>query len=173
MVSESKKTKANDLRRKFEMAKGIYLTEFKGLTVSEALKLRRMLWPLNVEYRVVKNTYLRYASQGTGSEALAPYFQGPTAALFCFKDPITPLQTLVGFIAGNPSVKIKAGFLEGSLLSPQDIERLSKLPSQRDLQRMCVFSLVSPLRGALRCFSWPLLSFLLVLTKIHEKRQTK
>ncbi len=172
MIKEWKKTKVEDLAKKLKAAHGVFLTEFRGLTVSDALTLRRTLWPLEAEYRVVKNTYLHYASQGGPTEKLTPYFQGPTAVLLCFQDPMAALKSLYQFAAGNPALKVKAGMVEGEVMSSQALERLSRLPSRDVLRAQCVGTIASPLRSTVRAISWPMQSFLAALNGITEKRRS-
>jgi len=172
MVKEWKKAKVEELKLKFKSAKGVFFTDFRGLTVSEALKLRRRLWPLDTEFRVVKNSYLTHASQGTNIEELNPYFRGQTAVLFCYRDPLSSLKCIFQFINENPAIKMKAGMVSGRLLTPQEMEQMSKLPSQDVMRHILVISIAYPFRAALHALSWPMYGLVLVLIGILEKRRT-
>jgi len=172
MAKEWKKAKVEELKLKIKSAKGVFFTDFKGLTVSEALKLRRRLWPLDTEFRVVKNSYLTHASQGTNIEKLISYFKGQTAVLFCYKDPLSSLKCIFQFINENPAIKMKAGMFSGKLLTPQEMEQMSKLPSQEVMRHIFVIAIASPFRAALYALSWPMNGLVFVLNGILEKKRT-
>ena len=42
-------------------ARGLFFTDFSGLTVEEATELRREFRKVGVQYKVVKNTFIRKA----------------------------------------------------------------------------------------------------------------
>lgn len=172
MVREWKKEKVAELKRKFGEAQCVILMEFRGLSVSDALKLRRRLWPLDAEPRVVKNSILYFASEGTQFEKLQSFFRGPTAALLCYRDPVGPLKSLYQFMADVPAVKVKAGVLDGRLVTTQDLERLAKLPPLNVLRQTVVGTLASPLRGAVWALSGPLRSCVVVLSRIGERQKS-
>ena len=60
-VLEQKKQVVSDISEKFKNAKSIVLVEYNGLTVEKATELRNKCRDAGVEYRVYKNTLMRFA----------------------------------------------------------------------------------------------------------------
>ncbi|MBL0714378.1 MAG: 50S ribosomal protein L10 [Desulfosarcina sp.] len=121
------------LREKFEAAKVVIVTDYKGLDVAQMNDLRRKLREAEVEYQVVKNTMLIRASKETAIEQLVDTFKGPSAIALAFTDPVAPAKVLTTFAKDNDKLEIKAGVMNGKLLDLAAIGALSKLPSREEL----------------------------------------
>jgi len=122
-----------DLHEKFKGVKAAILTDFTGLNVEQMTQLRRKLRRASVEYRVVKNTLLRRASQKTELELLAEHFTGPIAIALAYEDPVAPAKILLEFIKEQPALEVKAGVMEGRVLAPEDVKALASIPSREVL----------------------------------------
>ena len=122
-----------DLREKFEAAKVVIVTDYKGLDVAQMNALRRKLREAEVEYQVVKNTMLTRASKDTDAEQLVDMFKGPSAIALAFTDPVAPAKVLTQFAKDNDKREIKAGVMNGKLLDLTAIGALAKLPSREEL----------------------------------------
>ncbi|MBM4276055.1 MAG: 50S ribosomal protein L10 [Deltaproteobacteria bacterium] len=110
------------------------LADFKGLKVEDLNRLRRQLQETDGEVTVVKNTLLERAAEGESPIApLAAYFTGPNALTLAYQDPVAVAKILIKFAQEKPQFKLKAGVMSGMLLTPQDIEALSKLPAKEVL----------------------------------------
>lgn len=133
MKIEDKKQIVEDLKGKFATTKVVIVTDYKGLNVAQMTELRRKLSEANVEYKVVKNTLLKRASEGTDAMMLADVFKGPSGVAFSFDDPVAPAKVLTQFAKDNNKLEIKAGVMDGKLLGLNAIEALSKLPSREEL----------------------------------------
>ena len=68
-----------ELRAELLEAKSVILGCHQGIPVNKVNELRVAFSKQGVKYRVVKNTLACLALEGTGMEALAPYFVGPIA----------------------------------------------------------------------------------------------
>lgn len=130
---DAKKVLVEDLHARFEKAAIVILTDYKGLNVEAINDLRRKLTEAGVEYKVVRNTLLRRASIDTDAALAEEFFVGPTAIALGYDDPIAPAKILSEFAKKNDKLEIKAGAMNGSLLSVQQIDSLAKLPSREEL----------------------------------------
>ena len=70
MDKNSKQQMVAELAEKMAAAKAAFLTDYRGINVEQANTLRGELLKTGVEYRVVKNTLLKLAVQGTDNECL-------------------------------------------------------------------------------------------------------
>lgn len=134
---ESRKAKAaimEELRDKAGRAQLGVLTDFTGLKVEMMSQLRRQVKEVDGELKVAKNTLLRQSAGGDSLMApLSDQFAGPNAVAFGYTDPVALAKLLVKFAQEKPLFKIKAGVMGGQVLSPKDIEALSKLPAREVL----------------------------------------
>jgi large subunit ribosomal protein L10 len=128
-----KKQVVEDLKEKFATTKVIIVTDYKGLNVAQMTELRRKLSEASVEYKVVKNTLLKRASEGTDALLLADVFKGPSGIALSYDDPVAPAKVLTQFAKENDKLEIKAGVMDGKVMDLNAITALSKLPSREEL----------------------------------------
>ena len=148
-VLEQKKTVVAELTEKMQNATAGVIVDYRGLTVEEDTKLRVKLREAGVEYKVVKNTLTRFAANQIGFEALDPVLNGPTA-LALSDDPVAPAKVLAEFAKTNPNLEIKAGFLDGSVISIAEINTLAATPSRDTLIAKIMGSLNAPISNLAR-----------------------
>ena len=165
---EEKERLVAELHEKFKEVRAVILTDFTGLDVAQLSRLRRQLQERGMEYRVVKNTLLRRASQKTALEALAEHFVGPNAIVLSYEDPVLPAKILVDFAKEEPELQIKAGFVEGRVLEPKDVKALATLPPREVLVGQMVGLLKAPLAMLVGVLQAPIRELVGVLQAIKE-----
>jgi large subunit ribosomal protein L10 len=133
------------LKEKFQKAKGIVLTHYKGLNVEEISALRRSLKEANLEYRVVKNTLARIASKETPAEVLQEHFVGPVAVAFGYEDPVILAKKVLEFSKENEKLAVKCGLVEGRFVDLEGLKNVSKLPSREVQLAMLAGAFSAPL----------------------------
>jgi len=159
-VLEEKKQIVADLAEKMKSASAGVLVDYKGITVADDTKLRRELREAGVEYSVVKNTLTRFAAHEVGFEGLDPILNGTTALAVSMNDPIAPARILAKYAKDSKTFAIKAGFMDGKLMSVEEVESLAKIPSKEIL----LANLCSVLLGNVR-------GLVVALNAIVEKQQ--
>ncbi|MBU0513705.1 MAG: 50S ribosomal protein L10 [Proteobacteria bacterium] len=117
-------------------AQVVMLADFTGLDVAAVTELRRRCRHEGVVFKVVKNTLIKLAAEGTDAARLGDYLQGPNALVLGFEDAIAPAKVISGFAKGNPKLEIKAGVIGDRLLSAEDISTLARLPGREELLAM-------------------------------------
>ena len=170
MKIEDKKQIVEDLKGKLETTKVVIVTDYKGLNVAQMTELRRKLSEANVEYKVVKNTLLKRASEGTDAMMLADVFKGPSGIALSFDDPVAPAKVLTQFAKDNNKLEIKAGVMDGKLLSLNDITALSKLPSREELLAQVLSAMNAVPAGLVRALADVPRRMLNVLTAIKDQK---
>ena len=158
MKRSEKEETVKALNERFSKAKALVLTDYRGLDTAAMNALRAQLREASVEYRVVKNTLMSRASDGTDAALLKDYFVGPSAVAMSYEDPIAPAKVLVKFSKENQKLEVKAGVLAGKVIDVEGIKRLADLPP-RDV-------LLSQL---LSVFNGPARSFVSVLSGVPRK----
>ncbi|MBN1841987.1 MAG: 50S ribosomal protein L10 [Deltaproteobacteria bacterium] len=170
MKRAEKKELVEALHEKLSKAKSLVLTDYRGLDTSAMNRLRRQLREASVEYRVVKNTLMSRAADGTDTALLKDYFAGPSAAAISYDDPVSPAKVLVKFAEEHAALEVKAGVIDGRVVDMEGIKQLSRLPSHEALlgQLLSVFS--GPARSLVTVLSGVPRSFLGVLNAIKEQK---
>jgi large subunit ribosomal protein L10 len=123
-----KQTVISEIQSAIQESSSFYLVDFKGLKVKDISTLRNKVRESSGSLRVVKNTLLKKASEGTALSGAAPWMEGPTALAWAGSDPVPLAKTLVTFAKENPNLKLKGGIVDGKALDATSVEALSKLP---------------------------------------------
>jgi large subunit ribosomal protein L10 len=116
--SDEKKDIVLELTEKLRSVSGVFI-DYSGTTVADDTEMRRAMRAANVDYAVVKNTLTRFAAANVGFEALDEHLNGTTALAVSAEDPVAPAKILNEYAKKpNSKIKIKAGFLNGKLITP-------------------------------------------------------
>ena len=170
MKKSSKEQVVSELAGKLAAAKASFLADYRGLTVDQVNQLRSKLREVGVDYRVVKNTLLKLAAKDTGAACLEEHLAGPTAIAIVMDDPVAPAKVLSEYAKQNNKFELKAGALEGKLLSLDDIKALSDLPSREVLLAKMLGSMNAPITNFVGVLAAVPRSLVQVLAAIQDKK---
>ena len=122
------------------------LVDYKGITVAEDTALRVELRQNDVQYGVVKNTLVRFAMNNVGLNELDDVLNGTTSLATSAGDPIAPMRVVNKFAKQlNGKFTIKGGFMDGKVLSLDEIMALAELPSKDVLQAQALGMMLAPI----------------------------
>ncbi len=123
------------------------LVDYKGITVAEDTALRVELRQNDVQYGVVKNTLARFAMNNVGLGELDDVLNGTTSLATSANDPIAPMRVINKYAKqlGDSKFTIKGGFMDGKVLSLEEITALAELPSKETLQAQALGMMLAPI----------------------------
>lgn len=165
-----KKELVENLAKDLGDAEISFLVDYKGLTVSQVTELRAKLREVGAQMAVVKNTLMRLAAKGTGSEVLINLFKGPNAIILSKDDPVAPAKVISEFLKTNEKVQLKGGALGGKFLSPEDVTQLAKMPSKEELLAKLVYTLNAVPTNFVNVLAGVPRSFLNVLNAVKDQK---
>lgn len=168
---EAKTALVQEIKGKLSQSMAFVLADYRGLNVAEITQLRRQLREAGAELKVVKNTLTRIAARDLGLQGLDPYLEGPTAIVFTYNDPVAPAKILAGFAKTKENFKLKAGMLQGKIISPAEIRALAELPPREELLAKVVGGLQGPLYGLVNVLAGPLRNLVYVLEAVRQQRE--
>ena len=138
-----------DLTEKIQGAAGGVLVDYKGITVAEDTALRAEMRTNGVDYAVEKNTLTRFAVKNAGLEELSSVLEGTTSLAVSATDPVAPARVVSEFSKKMNGEKfiVKAGFVDGKVISVDEVKALADLPSKEVLLSMLLSAMQGPVRG--------------------------
>jgi large subunit ribosomal protein L10 len=166
-----KAEKVTALHMKFVDAKAAILANYSGLNVQQMAELRSQLRAAVVELYVVKNTLARRAVEGTGFVPLADHFVGPTSVSFSQHDAVAMAKALTEYAKKEPKLNVRVGFVEGQVLSPEQITALAELPPREVLLGRMLASIQSPLAGLVGVLHGVLRQLVYVLQAVKDTKE--
>jgi len=135
----------DEVRERLSNAPAALLTEYRGLKVGELAQLRRNLREAGGDYKIYKNTLVRFAARelGLGLEEL---LTGPTAIAFAREDAVGVAKALRDFGRTNPALVVKGGVLGTRPLSADQARALADVPPREVLLARLAGGLAAPLQ---------------------------
>ena len=170
MNKEEKRQVVEALRQTFQGNASVLLLAFREINVSDLTELRRKVSENGSGYRVVKNTLALRAAEDTPVHELNSHFEGPTAIAYTDQDPVALAKLLKGYVKDHPGLAFKAGVLDGSTLSPDEIEGLAEIPSRPELLSKLVYLLNAPLSAFASTLQAPLRNLGAGLKALEEQK---
>jgi len=172
---EKKEKIVAKLADKVGKAKSLVFVNYQGLTHKQIEQLKKALKQVDAELAVTKNTLLKLALQKVDAS-----FEGPTATLFLYGDPIEPLKQLVqtfkelNLLAprslSEVGPTIKLGIIDGKTLTSEQVLKLATLPSRDILITQLIFQMKAPIYRLHRALGWNMQRLVLTLKAIEKTK---
>lgn len=125
-------------------AQSAVLADYRGMTVTQMTDLRAKAREAGVYLKVVRNTLLRRAVDGTSFECLREGLEGPTLLAFARQDPGDAARLIKDYAQGNHELEVKGVAISGRLLPADQIDRVVKLPTRQEALGQLVSVMQAP-----------------------------
>ena len=136
----------DEVRERLSSASATLLTEYRGLKVGELAELRRNLRAAGGDYKIYKNTLVRFAVRDLGIEGVEELLVGPTAVAFVEGDVAAVAKALRDYSRTNPNLIVKGGVLGSKALTADEARALAELPSREVLLARIAGGLAAPMQ---------------------------
>ena len=151
VLSEKQAIVAGLVERVKAASAGI-LVDYKGITVAEDTALRAEMRKAGINYSVIKNTLVRKALDQLEMSELDSVLEGTTSLATAEDDPIVPFHIIADYSKKlGDRFNVKAAFLDGKVLSQNEIEELSALQSKDSLYSKVLGTMIAPITGLAVC----------------------
>ena len=126
------------------------VVDYRGLTVAEVTDLRKRLRDAGIKMMVIKNKILKRAVDEIGLEGLDEVLHGPTALAVSADDAVAPAKVIADFAKTNDKLEIKGGFMDGAVMSLDEVKQLAATPNFETLIAKMMGSMLSSVSGLAR-----------------------
>jgi large subunit ribosomal protein L10 len=173
-VLEQKKAIVAQLVEAMQTAKSGILVDYKGINVENDTKLRQTLRKADVTYKVYKNTLLNRAATEVGFGDLIPVLRETSALAYSTTDLVAPAKILSDYAKkSGGKFTIKAGFVEGNVISAQEVTALAELPSKEVLIATVLAGFNAPISGFVNVLNGNIRGLAVALGAILEQKQAE
>ena len=170
-ILNEKQAIVEELAAKLQNSCSGVFVDYSGTSVLVDMEFRRAMRAAGVEYTVVKNTLTRFAANKVGFADLDPVLNGMTALAVSADDPVAPAKIINEYAKKNNStIKIKAGFVEGKLISAGEVADLANLPSRETLIAQVLGTMIAPISGLANVCNANIRGLAVALAAIAEKK---
>ncbi len=170
-VLAEKEAIVEQLSNQIKNAASGVLVDYKGINVADDTKLRSSLRAAGVDYKVVKNTLLSRAADNVGYGELNKVLTYTTAIAISENDMVAPAKILSEYAKkSGDKFKIKAGFVDGNVISAAEVTALAELPPKDVLIARVLAGFNAPITGLVNVLNGNLRSLVIALNAIAEKK---
>jgi len=171
MATPEKNTEIGEIRASFAKATSAVLVDFQGLNVESVTKLRDEFRKAGVDYRVCKNTLVWHALDGQPfQKGLESSLKGMTGIAWSYEDPSAAAKVVTKFKKDNEKLKVKAGVVDGSVLTQQQVETtLATMPGKNELRAQLLSVFLAPVQQFLSVLNALAMNLALVLKAKEDK----
>lgn len=141
----------DEVKERLDSTSATLLTEYRGLDVTAISDLRRALRQVGGEYKIYKNTLVRFAARDLGLE-LEELLTGPTAIAFITEKPdgspgdaVDVAKALRDFARTNPNLVVKGGVLGTKPLTADEARALAEVEPREVLLARLAGALAAPM----------------------------
>jgi len=169
MAQKYKVEKVQALKEELKAFHSFIFTDYRGLNVQQISGLRNTLRDKGAHYHVVKNRFAKRVFSDLGYEGFDRFLVNPTAIAY-FEDDLSDIAKILIDTAKETTLGLKGGYTDGFLLSPEELESISKLPSRETLIAQAVGLLNALPRGLVMTLGGILSKFVRTLKAIEETK---
>lgn len=166
MPSQVNQQKVSELEEKIARAKSFAVVDYAGTSVNDQVDLRRGLRAVGSEMYVTKNTLINVVTDGK----LKEHLEGMTAIVLSYDDEVAGLKVLVSWHKDKEKLVVKGGMVGESVLSPDEVVTLSKLPGKEELIASLISRLQGPSYGLVNVLNAGMRDLVYALNAIAEKQ---
>ena len=173
LTKEQKHEQSLQLRDRLTDVTTLFLLENKGLNVNDVNSLRCEVRRTEATYKVVKNTVVRLAVEGTEMEGITPFLIGPKVLAYTAGDGVALAKVLKTFIKDHPELSFEQAYLEGTILEAEQAAKIADMPSRDELVAKLLQMLQSPIRRLAVALNAPIQQLATALGQIADKNETQ
>lgn len=167
---EDKATVIAEISEVVSNSSAMVIAEYRGLTVQAVTKLRAEARKNGVTLRVVKNTLVRRAVEGTGFAGLADQFAGPLVYGFS-ADPVAVAKVLVNFAKDNEKLVVKGGAMANYVMDVEAVKQLASMPSRDELLAKLMATMNEPIAKFVRTINEVPARFVRTVAAVRDAKE--
>ena len=167
---DEKKAVVAEVSAKVAEAQAIVVAEYRGLEVGNVTTLRAQARKEGVYLRVLKNTLVRRAVDGTPFEGLKGQMVGPLIYGIS-KDPVAAAKVLHDFAKSNDKLVIKGGAMANYVMDAAGVKALASMPSREELLSKLLGTMQAPIAQFVRTLNEVPTKFVRGLAAVRDQKQ--
>ena len=176
MPSQKNIDQLKKIKEKIDTASSMILVNYAGVPVGEQQTLRKDLKENDSSFAVTKNTLISLSLSKRAPEVLEQLkdsLEGPTAIVYT-QDVVSAAKTLTDFSKDHSTFTIKAGISlspkQDRILTIEELQKLSKLPSKQELLARLVGTINAPVSGFVNVLAGNLRGLVNVLNAVKDAK---
>lgn len=162
-----------ELNKKFEKAKAIYFTDYKGMDVETNNNLRSEFFKNEIEYKVAKKTLTKLAAKQAGYEDIDELIDGQMGIAFTYEDPVIPAKLITDFVEDNDleCLRITGCIFEDEYFGQDRVDEIKDLPTKDELITKFAATLNAPMTKLVQTLNASMSNVVNVLKALKDQKE--
>ncbi len=123
----------DQLKTELDGDKSVLILDLKGLDAITEYQFRRDLRKKSIKMRVLRNTLARRVFDDMGIGGLSRFLEGPSVAVWGGAGVAELAKEVFDQVKKLKKPEIKGGSVDGTVIGPEQVEDITKLPSREAL----------------------------------------
>lgn len=154
-MNPDKKYILDEIKERIDVSPFVIVVDYTGTTVPAFNELRGRLLENNAECHVAKNTFMKRVLADSGLPDLGNELAGQTAFITGDADVCAVSKVVANFQKEFEKPEIKAGILDGDVLSADQVKALAALPAREVLLAQLLSTINAPASKLVRTLNEP------------------
>ena len=163
MDRSQKEQVVSQLKEEWTDVQSIVLADARGIDVPTITSVRNEFRKAGCHYKVLKNTLVRIAIQGSRVEPITKLLEGPTAVIWSTESPSAAAKVATKIAKEQEKFVIKGGYFDGQVLDKVGVENLATMPGKDELRATLLMTFLAAPTDFVRMLAAGPTNFLYVL----------
>jgi len=163
MDRTQKEQVVSQLKEEWKDVQSIVLADARGIDVPTITSVRNEFRKAGCHYKVLKNTLVRIAIQGSKVEPITKLLEGPTAVIWSTESPSAAAKVATKVAKEQEKFVIKGGYFDGQVLDKTGVENLATMPGKDELRATLLMTFLAAPTDFVRTLAAGPTNFLYVL----------
>ncbi len=171
MANELKKLIVKEMVSRYRSSNNYLVVGYQGINSLQFDELRKNLRKKKIHLEIAKNSLAAIAFKEIGIAGIVNLLTGPSAIATGGEDPVIMAKETTEWSKKMPAFSLRGGFVDGEMLSADDIKNLAKLPAMPVLRAQIVTGINAPIVGVVSSFNAVLRGLATVFQAFKDKKE--
>ena len=171
MPSKSNGDMLEKVSGSLEASQGVFVVDYRGLSVKETQEVRRALRAAGAEMKVYKNNIVKLALENAGLPSLDDALTGTCAYVFFEKDPVDAAKVIKEQSEKLKKMEFVGAIADGKALSAEEAKAYADLPNREQLMGQIAGLISGFARGIAVCVNEVPSGLARTINAVSEQKQ--
>lgn len=150
---------------------GIFLVDYRGVTVEDINKLRSSFRKEGVTYKVFKNTLFKKAlEQMKGFEKFNEQLVGMIGVAFAGDNFVAPAKIIKKYFDDKQKFSFKGCYIESTFYGADQLNTIASMPTKEEIIAGIIGSVASPATGIVGAINAVMRDLVYVIDEVAKKK---
>ena len=171
MPSKSNVAMLEKVAGSLEASSGVFVVDYRGLSVKETQEVRRALREAGAEMKVYKNNIVKIALENAGMPNIDEMLAGTCAYIFFEKDPVDAAKVIKEQSEKLKKMEFVGAIADGKALTSDEAKAYADLPNREQLMGQIAGLISGFARGIAVCVNEVPSGLARTISAVSEQKQ--